>query len=285
VLGTENAILTGTNRHYYVPDYVGCLSIKTVVNGSASWEAGGRRFVVHENRYLILNDRQRYTLTIDSARTVTTFCVFFKRGLVEDVFRSLATPAAALLDSPEPSAGFQLGFWEKIETEESRLLGLLGTLRQRILQGVILKEELEENFYAIAAEMVREHQQLNAAVARLPAIRSSTREELYRRLLRGRDFMLSTLDHPILLSDVAREACLSPYHFHRVFTKTFRETPHSYLTRQRMSKARTLLGRTDRSITEACLESGFESLTTFSSLFRRHNGVSPREFRRALIQK
>lgn len=284
-MGTENAILTGTGRRYYVPDYVGCLSIKTVVSGSASWEAGGRRFVVHENGYLILNDRQRYTMTIDSARSVTTFCVFFKRGLVEDVFRSCVMPTAVLLDAPEPSAEFQLGFWEKIETEESRLLGLIGTLRQRILQGVTLKEELEENFYAIAAGMVREHQQLSVAVARLPAIRASTREELYRRLLRGRDFMLSTLDRPVLLSDVAREACLSPYHFHRVFTKTFHETPHGYLTRQRMAKARALLKRADRSITEACLESGFESLTTFSSLFRRHNGVSPREFRRASFQK
>lgn len=281
VLGTENAILTGTNRSYYVPDYVGCLSIKTVVNGSALWEAGGRRFVVHENCYLILNDRQRYTMTIDSARKVTTFCVFFKRGLVEDVFRSCTMPTAVLLDAPAPSAEVQLGFREKIETAESRLLGLIGTLRQRILQGVTLKEELEESFYTIAAGMVCEHQQLNVAVAKLPAIRASTREELYRRLLRGRDFMLSTLDRPIRLSDVARAACLSPYHFHRVFTKTFQETPHSYHTRQRMAKARALLKRKDRSITEACLESGFESLTSFSSLFRRHHGVSPREFRRA----
>ncbi len=86
-LGAENAILTGADRRYHVPDYEGCLSVKSVVAGSAAWEAGGRRFAVHENSYLILNDRQRYTMTIDAAREVTTFCLFFKRGLVEDVFR------------------------------------------------------------------------------------------------------------------------------------------------------------------------------------------------------
>ncbi|MBV9209293.1 MAG: helix-turn-helix transcriptional regulator [Acidobacteria bacterium] len=284
-MGTENAVLTGTNRLYYVPDYVGCLSIKTVVSGSAVWEAGGRRFVVHENCYLILNDGQSYTMTIESARRVTTFCVFFKRGLVEDVFRSQALPDAVLLDEPEPACELRLGFWEKLETQESGLHGLLGKLRGRILQGMILKDELEEDFYGIAAEMVREHQELGVAVARLPAIRAATREELYRRLLRGRDYMLSTLDRPVRLCEIAREACLSPYHFHRVFTRTFRETPHKFLTRQRMAKARALLKRGDRSITEACLETGFESLTSFSSLFRKHFGISPREFQRASLQK
>lgn len=284
-MGTENAILTGTGRRYFVPDYEGCLSIKTVVCGSALWEAGGRAFVVHENSYLILNDRRRYTLTIDAARNVTTFCIFFKRGLVEDVWRSCVLPTTALLESPAPAVPRQLGFWEKLETQESVLPGLIRLLRLRILQGATSRQALDENFYAIAAGMVNEHQQLSVAVAKLPALRSSTRLELFRRLLRGRDYMLSSLDRHVLLSDVAREACLSPYHFHRVFTRAFSETPHRYLTRQRMEKARALLARKDRSITEVCLESGFESTGTFSSLFRRHFGVSPREFRRVSHRK
>ena len=87
VLGVDNAVLTGTSRRYFVPDFEGPLSIKTVVAGSAVWEAEGRRFTVLENSYLVLNDRQRYTITIDATRSVTTFCVFFERGFVEDVWR------------------------------------------------------------------------------------------------------------------------------------------------------------------------------------------------------
>ena len=66
LLGQCNAVLTGTSHAYHVPDFEGCLSIKAVVSGSAVWEAGGRRFVVRENCFLVLNDRQRYTITIDS---------------------------------------------------------------------------------------------------------------------------------------------------------------------------------------------------------------------------
>ncbi len=281
VLGTENVILTGTSHYYYVPDYEGCLSVKTVLHGSALWETEGRRFVVHENSYLILNDRQHYTLTIDSARPATTFCLFFKRGLVEDVFRSQVTPESLLLDSPSAPAMTQLSFREKLETHESRVLGMTRLLRRRLLGGAS-GTALEQSFYAIAAEMAREHLQVEAAIARLPAIRASTRQELYRRLLRGRDYILSSLDRTALLDDMAREAGLSPYHFHRAFTKAFRETPHRYLTRHRLEKARAMLSRGDLSVTEVCFACGFESLGAFGSLFHKRFGLSPGKFRRRL---
>jgi len=280
-LGTQNAILTGTNKNYYVPDYEGCLSIKTIVSGSASWETAGRRFVVHENSYLILNDRQRYTMTIDAARPVTTFCLFFQRGFVEDVFRSTVTPDSTLLDVPESPTLSQPGFWEKLETRENRVLDLIQLMRERILQGAMTRQVLEEDFHAIAAEMIREHHQVEAIVARLPAQKASTKLELYRRLLRGRDYLLSSLDQPIQLNEIARAACLSPSHFHRSFTKVFGETPQRYLTRHRLQRAGRLLRQKHLGVTEVCLESGFESLGSFSSLFRRHFGLSPREFRRA----
>jgi AraC family transcriptional regulator len=281
ILGTENAILSGTNNSYYVPDYEGCLSIKTIVSGSASWEAAGRRFVVHENSYLILNDRQRYTMTIDAARPVTTFCLFFQRGFVEDVFRSTVTPTSSLLDAPEGPNALRLGFWEKLESQENRLLELIRALRRRILQGTTERQTLEDDFYSIAAEMIGQHQQTESAIARLPARRSATKMELYRRLLRGRDHLLSSLDQPVRLSEVARAACLSPSHFHRTFTRAFGETPQRYLTRHRLQRAGQLLRQNHLAVTEVCLESGFESLGSFSSLFRRHFGLSPSEFRRA----
>jgi AraC family transcriptional regulator len=267
-----------------VPDYEGCLSIKTVVSGSALWEAAGRQFVVHENSYLILNDRQHYTLTMDSARPATTFCIFFKRGLVEDVFRSQVAPTSMLLDFPVPYTAPQLSFWEKLETQENRVLGLTRQLHRHVVKGAST-EALEQGFYAIADEMVREHQQVWAAIARLPATRSSTKRELYRRLLRGRDYILSSLDRTVPLSDMAREAGLSTYHFHRAFTKAFLETPHHYLTRQRLEKARAMLSKGDLSVTEVCFACGFESLGSFSSLFHRHFDVAPGKFRRSLKLK
>jgi AraC-like DNA-binding protein len=102
--------------------------------------------------------------------------------------------------------------------------------------------------------------------------------EVYRRLLRGRDFLLSSLPQPIHLKDIASEACLSPFHFHRAFRHAFGETPHGYLTRLRLERAARLLRGTELSVTDVCLASGFESLPSFINLFRRRFGLSPGKF-------
>jgi AraC-like DNA-binding protein len=257
------------------------LSVKSVLAGSAVWEADGRRFVLHENCHLILNDRQVYTITVDSIEPVSTFCIFFQHGFVEDVYRSTVNSSAVLLDNPQPAHRVQVGFLPKIEPGANPLSAALDALRRKKESGKSSVLGLEEGFAKLAVEMVREYQRTDQAIARLPALRQSTREELYRRVLRGRDFMLSSLDSNARLATMARAACMSPFHFHRVFAHMFSETPHCYFTRIRLKRAAHLLSHSDRSVTEICLEMGFESLGSFSSLFRRHFGVPPSDRRTA----
>jgi AraC-like DNA-binding protein len=83
----------------------------------------------------------------------------------------------------------------------------------------------------------------------------------------------------VLLQQAAREACLSEFNFHRLFRATFGETPHDFLTRLRMDRARQMLA-SERTVTDVCLEIGYESLGSFSSKFRAYHGRSPIEFQR-----
>ena len=85
---------------------------------------------------------------------------------------------------------------------------------------------------------------------------------------------------PVSLPDVAAHAKLSPYHFLRVYKQTYGETPHEFLTRLRIERAKTLLARGSHNVTESCFEVGFSSLGSFSALFARHVGLSPSEYRR-----
>ncbi len=279
-LGSENAVLMGTARQYHVPEFEGCLSIKTVVDGAGLWKTAGREFVVRENSYLVVNDGQPYTLTIDSAQNVTTFCIFFERGFVEDVFRNATLKVPQVLESPLVERQIQLQFPERLEAQESPVLGIVRNLRRRILQGEVSQTALNTELYSIAAKMVSQQLRDSVGHEKVSAIRHSTREELYRRVLRGRDFLLSSLDQPVRLKDIARAACLSSFHFHRVFKETFGMTPQKYLAIQRLERAAYLLRHTGRTVTEITLESGFQSSGSFSSLFSRHFGVSPTEYRR-----
>ncbi|HUB80202.1 MAG TPA: AraC family transcriptional regulator [Bryobacteraceae bacterium] len=279
-LGTENAILSGYGTRYHVRDFEGCLSLKSVLQGSADWETGGRRFVVDEARYLILNDRQHYTITIDSPKRVRTFCLFFERGFVEEINRVVTTGDERLLDSPQSVHRQGLEFLNRLEPQDSMVLGLLRRFQAELVDRRMPPTRWDEHFLRIGAQLVRERQETLRAILKLPAVKSSTREEVYRRLLRGRDFLLASLTSRIVLKDVARAAALSPFHFHRSFARVFRETPHQYLTRHRLERAARLLRSTETSVTEVGLAAGFESTPAFSHSFRCHYGLSPLRYRR-----
>lgn len=112
-------------------------------------------------------------------------------------------------------------------------------------------------------------------------MRTLVADDTFRRLCRGRDLIASSYRSRVLLEHAAREACLSEYHFHRLFSATFGETPHEFLTRLRMDRARQMLA-SERSITEVCFEVGYSSLGSFSSKFRTLFGRPPAEFQRNL---
>jgi transcriptional regulator GlxA family with amidase domain len=97
-----------------------------------------------------------------------------------------------------------------------------------------------------------------------------------RRLAHARDLLVHD-DAPV--SQVARSAGISPFHFIRQFDALFGETPHQFRTRARLDRAKQLL-RTGASVTETCMELGFSSVGSFSGLFARRVGVTPSAFRR-----
>jgi AraC-like DNA-binding protein len=89
-----------------------------------------------------------------------------------------------------------------------------------------------------------------------------------------------TYAQPLDIPTLAGIAHVSEAHFIRTFRATFGETPHRYLQRRRIERAMFLLRTTRASVTDVCLDVGFNSLGTFSRTFRDVVGVTPSEFRR-----
>jgi AraC-like DNA-binding protein len=109
--------------------------------------------------------------------------------------------------------------------------------------------------------------------------------ELYRRLWKARRFIDGSYHLPIDLDAISDEACLSPYHFLRLFRMAFNKTPHQYLTERRIEKAKELLTSSGLSVTDVCLEVGFESLGSFSTLFHKRVGYPPIAYRALIYQR
>jgi AraC-like DNA-binding protein len=108
---------------------------------------------------------------------------------------------------------------------------------------------------------------------------SRAEEETNRRMLRARDAMDRAYAEPLDVPALAQIANVSEAHFIRTFRATFGETPHRYLQRRRVERAMFLLRATDRSVTDICLDVGFNSLGTFSRSFQAIVGESPTAYR------
>jgi transcriptional regulator GlxA family with amidase domain len=101
-----------------------------------------------------------------------------------------------------------------------------------------------------------------------------------RKLCQVRDLIRDCFGEELTLADLSEEADLSAWHFLRAFREAFGETPHAFLTRLRVERAKDLLTVSSRPVTEICFDVGFTSLGSFSTHFHRQVGISPAEFRR-----
>jgi AraC family transcriptional regulator len=109
---------------------------------------------------------------------------------------------------------------------------------------------------------------------------SNANHEYTRRINRVIDYLGDHLDQPLKLEELAKVACFSEFHFHRIFRAMTGETVNDFTNRLRLEKAARLLKRTRQSATEIALECGFSSSATFSRSFNHSFGTSPTQYRK-----
>ena len=83
----------------------------------------------------------------------------------------------------------------------------------------------------------------------------------------------------LTLQRMAEELHVSPYHLHHVFKRVTGQTPNDVLVATRLAKAKELLTAKGRSVTEVAGAVGYGNAGHFATVFVKHVGVSPREYR------
>jgi AraC family transcriptional regulator len=281
-LGEQNLVLHASARRHSVHEYAGPLSVKTVLRGRVSWVVDGRGFVVCPASFLVLAAGERYSMEIDEISPVETCCAFFASGFLEEIAIDLTSSVASALDTLDRIAP-PLAYLSAVHGDQGcTLTNRVANLADRC-ERQLNPSAMEEDFLALGIALIEFYQQIRAQADRLSSLRLSTRQELFRRLLIGRDYIHSHCTELVSLANVARSACLSLFHFHRGFTLAFQETPHSYLTGLRLRQAGRMIER-GASVLEACVAVGFSSPSALSRLFRARLGQSPSQVRRKLAR-
>ncbi len=93
------------------------------------------------------------------------------------------------------------------------------------------------------------------------------------------DYINENYFKKITLEELAHKAHYSSFHFIRIFQKETGKTPFAYLTQVRVEKAKEFLSATSQTITEICLQCGFQNSSHFANFFKLHTGLSPSEYR------
>lgn len=106
------------------------------------------------------------------------------------------------------------------------------------------------------------------------------RPEQYANVRQSKAFMEKFYSDKIDLNDLAKAAFMSRFHYGRIFQRIYGLTPRIYLRDLRISRAKSLI-KQNLSITQVCFEVGYESVTTFSSVFKKCTGLTPKEYQKS----
>ncbi len=278
--GQENCLIFGRTRYAEYPLYQQRLSIKTAWGGSEAYFIDGRRVAVDDDTYLILNDGRTYASRLDSRTPMTSFSIFFRPGMAEDVVRCSTLKPEALLDEPDGGGSSTVEFSERVRSHDRLISPVLRFIHWHVQSGLDDEAWYEDQLYFLLQRMLILHRNDRAAAHLIPARRASTRRELRRRLELCVDFIHAHYARPIGLREIATAAHLSPFHCLRVFKAVHASTPTEYLNNRRLRAAERLLGDTTMRVDEVAARVGFESRSTLFRHMRRVRGLAPSEVRR-----
>jgi AraC family transcriptional regulator len=92
------------------------------------------------------------------------------------------------------------------------------------------------------------------------------------------DYIQAHLGENLSLSAIASELGISQYYFCHLFKQSTRISPHQYLIRQRVERAKHLLKQRKQKIVSIAIECGFANQSHFAKCFRQYTGMNPKQF-------
>lgn len=105
----------------------------------------------------------------------------------------------------------------------------------------------------------------------------SIKEEYLRSAYRVVFYIEQNYASELTLEELSSVAGFSKYHFHRIFKSVIGESLGDFIRRTRLAKT-SMKFKTDETITKIAMESGYETSASFAKAFKKHFGITPREF-------
>jgi AraC family transcriptional regulator len=274
--GWPTVILNVRASNVYRDNIPGPFSFFTTVSGNSLVKVDGRSTEIPSGCFFLTNAGQRYTLEIKKGKPAETFNIHFGEKWAEDVLISVNGKTDALLDRPDRGIDLNALFYNRLFLKDAMVNTVIRTIADSSEEGRLKEEEL---LYQLMVYLLKENYFIKESALQLPVIKSSSREEILKRLFRATDYIYAHYAEDISLDSLANISCLSRFHFLRLFKQVFRQTPHRFVTAVRMEKAKALLAHEKSEVKWVASSLGFSNAGSFSRLFHQYTGVYPSQFR------
>lgn len=255
------------------------LSVKSFYDGKANYKVKQREYSVDQSNFLILNECTRYRLIIDSFKPTESFCVFFSPEYVLNFMSFLEASDEELLDFKlKTDNGIKL--FERNYKHSGEVSSLLKIGKIKSAKGFATLEK-DEYYHQLLLAILKQNDIGVKESSFLDFKKQSTKREIYQRVIFAKDFIDSNYFKNFSLKELSEASLLSENHLLRNFRKVFQTTPFQYLSTKRISEAKKILLKTDKSISQIATDVGYSSFTNFSYYFKSLTGKSPSAFRKS----
>lgn len=271
-----NAVVHSCLTQFAVKVPSNAVSIKTALSGKEQYRVNGVPFTLSPSEFLLVRKGDEVECEINSPVPVEGMCYYLDDILLEEISAFYKMEENELLARPESEKQTPALIANAFPFDQSLLARYLSTFSNSLKPGNVLNTEW---FYQLGLLLLQHQGAIQKEINRLPASKRSTREELYKRLLTGKAYLEANIGSTVTMEEVAREACLSTYHFIRRFSQAFGISPYQYLLKRRLEQAAKMLSATDLPIRNIAHQIGMGDIHLFSRQFKKYYQICPSQYR------
>lgn len=252
------------------------ISFKYNLQGKETYYNGQQEVTLQHGQYLLAINQQFCEVNINEKfQTDLGICIDIDEMLLKEALQSH--------DEYELSSGFRSlenyffceSFFHAYPTNE---------LFQKYMQTLYValqdksKIDLQETTFDFLNSFLQQQTPYIEAYQKIPAIRISTRKELYAKMLLAKQYLSDVVFTNCTMKTIASMLYMSEYRFYHLFKATFQISPNRYLQQLRMQEALRMYQVKKLSWTEIAHALQFADIQSFSKAFKKHYRVAPSLF-------
>lgn len=268
------------SQPYECPEHPSGLGLLITGKGNCNYYVNGTKNQVDKSKVFFIN--RGSNLAVRTTRNESApALLFFNSRLPDLVQHSLNFGDEVMLERPFDNLPYDFSYLERIHADENLHQTILSLIELGSSCSSFASLKADIIIRSLFEDLLKRNQDAYKRSQNIQAIKASTRLEIFKRIASAKDWMEENYHIDITLEDIASVAAMNSQHFLRMFKQVYFITPHQYLIELKLNKAKELLEATRMAINDICRAIGFESVFSFSVLFKNRFGIAPSYFRKA----